>query len=324
MKIFLLILSVLFSILQSCSSISLADDKVIRIGHFPNLTHAHALIAHNSTRGGKGLFEKSVGENTKIEWFTYNAGPSAMEALMIGAIDFAYVGPNPALNAFSRTKGEEVRVLAGATYGGSALVVQGDGSIKESKDFKGKKIATPQLGNTQDIAARSWLIANGINVSLSGGDAFIIPTENPDQLELFKAHKLDAVWTVEPWVSRLEKEANGKVFLEEKDSITTIFVASSKIIKEQPKLVTAILSAHNELSSWISTNPSEAKAQVRAELEAETSRAISNELVDSAWTRLQFSSQLSPDRFNKFVSSAKQVGFLKDIGDFSSFFYAPK
>ena len=172
----------------------------------------------------------------KIEWYAYNAGPSAMEAIFANSLDLTYVGPNPALNAYARSRGEEVRVVAGAVNGGSALVVQPDSGLAKPADFRGKRIATPQFGNTQDVAARAWLVAGGLRITQTGGDAQVLPTANPDQLALFQSKQLDAVWTVEPWVSRLELEAGGKVLVEEKDAVTTVLVASAAL----PRRRTAI------------------------------------------------------------------------------------
>ncbi len=133
-------------------------QTTLRIGHFPNITHVQALVAHNLSRQGKGWFEQRLGPDVKIEWYVYNAGPSAMEAVFAKSIDLTYVGPNPAINAYFKSKGQEVRIVAGSVNGGSALVVQADSTLKTAADFRGKKIATPQFGNTQDVAARAWLI----------------------------------------------------------------------------------------------------------------------------------------------------------------------
>src|SRR5438876_6571811 len=189
-----------------------AEEKtVIRFGHFPNITHAQGLIAHALSRQAKGWFEKRLGPNVEIQWFTYNAGPSAMEAIFAGSLDLTYVGQGPALNAYFKSNGEEIRVLADAANGGAALVIKPDGLIKTAADFRGKKIATPQLGNTQDISCRAWLKAQGFKVTLTGGDVIVLPTANPDQLGLFQSGGVDAVWTVEPWVTCLERAATAKV-----------------------------------------------------------------------------------------------------------------
>src|SRR4051812_13156242 len=220
-----------------------ADAVVLRVGHFPNITHAQALVAHNLSRQGKGWFEERL-PGTKIEWFVYNAGPSAMEAIFARSIDLTYVGPGPALNAFTKSNGQEVRLIAGAANGGAGLVVQPDENLRTPPDFRGKKIATPQLGNTQDISCRAWLTAGGLKITQLGGDAQVIPTQNPDQLGLFKAKKIDGVWTVEPWLTRLEQEASGKVIMEEKDTATTVLVSRVKFLNEQRDLAKKFVQAH--------------------------------------------------------------------------------
>ncbi len=207
-----------------------AEPFVLRVGHFPNITHVQALVARQFEREGKSWLGERLGSNVKIEWYAYNAGPSAMEAMFANSIDLTYVGPSPALNAYVRSNGAEVRVVAGAVDGGSALVVQGDSPLRQPADFRGKKIGTPQFGNTQDVATRAWLTQGGLRITQTGGDVQIVPTSNPDQLTMFASKRLDAVWTVEPWVSRLELEAGGKVLVEEKDAVTTVLVARAKFL----------------------------------------------------------------------------------------------
>src|SRR3954453_4816314 len=148
-----------------------ADDKVVRVGHFPNVTHAQGLVAHALTRQGKGWFEERLGAGTKIEWFVYNAGPSAMEGVFAKSIDLTYVGSAPALNAYTKANGEEIRLIAGAANGGAGLVVQPDQQLAAPADFRGKKIATPQLGNTQDVSCRAWLVSGGLKITQLGGYA---------------------------------------------------------------------------------------------------------------------------------------------------------
>src|SRR5437867_4174228 len=188
MKISKLFLSI--SLFFAAAAFSFAETK-IRIGHFPNITHAQGVIAHALSRQGKGWFEQRLGPGTKIEWFIYNAGPSAMEAIFAKSIDLTYVGPGPALNAYTKANGEEIRLIAGAANGGAGLVVQADQNLKAPADFHGKKIATPQLGNTQDISCRAWLTEGGLKITQLGGDAQVIPTQNPDQLGLFEETKSD-------------------------------------------------------------------------------------------------------------------------------------
>jgi NitT/TauT family transport system substrate-binding protein len=294
-----------------------AEDIKIRVGHFPNVTHVQALVARNFERQNKSWFAPRLGAGVKIEWYVYNAGPSAMEAVFANSIDMTYVGPSPALNAYFRSRGEEVRVVAGAVNGGSALVVQPDSGLKAAADFRGKRIATPQFGNTQDVTARAWLMAGGLRITQTGGDAQVIPTQNPDQLALFQRKELDAVWTVEPWVTRLEREAGGQVLVDEKTAMTTILVSSVKFLREHRDLATRFAVAHRELTEWIEKNPDEARHMVSDELSATMRAEVSPELLVRAWSRMRVTSDAPLDEFKSWVADAQKVGFMKNAPDLS-------
>ncbi|MGO4525286.1 ABC transporter substrate-binding protein [Microvirga sp. 2MCAF35] len=318
----ILLLSVL-SLVAAHASARAQQPMTVRVGHFPNITHAQALVARAFERQGRNWFAERLGPGVKIEWYAYNAGPSAMEAIFAKSLDLTYVGPNPALNAYARSRGAEVRVIAGAVNGGSALVVQGDSTLTKPADFKGKRIATPQFGNTQDVAARAWLVAGGLRITQTGGDAQVVPTSNPDQLSLFKGKQLDAVWTVEPWVSRLESEAGGKILVEEKDAITTILVSSADFLAKNRDLARRFVDAHRELTDWIRKNPDEAQRMARDELQASFRLDMSPELVAKAWSRMVITPDTSREAFQSFVTSAQQVGFLRDTPDLSRLIEAP-
>jgi sulfonate transport system substrate-binding protein len=301
-----------------------AEQKtVIRFGHFPNITHAQAVIAHALSRQGKGWFEERLGPNVEIQWFTYNAGPSAMEAIFAGSLDVTYVGPGPALNAHFKSNGQEIRVISGAANAGAALVVKADSPIKNPADFRGKKIATPQLGNTQDISCRAWLKQHGFNVTLTGGDVMVIPTANPDQLALLQKGSVDAVWTVEPWVTRLEREAKARVFLEDKDTITTWLVSSVKFLRDRHDLAKKIAEANVELTKWIQEHESEAQKLLIEELKAETRADFLPDAVAQAWKRIHFTSEISRELIAKSVQDGKDAGFLKGSTDTSKLIESP-
>jgi NitT/TauT family transport system substrate-binding protein len=298
-------------------------ETTLRVGHFPNITHIQALVAHNFSRQGKGWFEQRLGSDIKIEWYIYNAGPSAMEGMFAKSIDLTYVGPNPAINAYAKSDGQEVRIIAGSVNGGSALVVHGDSKLKTAAEFRGKKIATPQFGNTQDVAARAWLVAGGLTIRQTGGDAQVLPTSNPDQLLLFKQKQIDAVWAVEPWISRLEQEAGGKILIDDRNAITTVLVSRTDFLSSQRTLVKNFVAAHRELTEWIKTHPDDAQRMAREELDAELRAKFSPELVASAWKRVVLTSDVSLDALKTFVSSARSVGFLRDAPDISRLVEAP-
>jgi NitT/TauT family transport system substrate-binding protein len=317
-----LILISALSLLASHAS-AMAQTTTVRVGHFPNITHVQALVARALERQGKNWFAERLGSGVKIEWYAYNAGPSAMEAIFAKAIDLTYVGPNPALNAYARSRGEELRVIAGAVNGGSALVVQQGSALAKPADFRGKRIATPQFGNTQDVAARAWLVAGGLRITQTGGDAQVVPTSNPDQLSLFQNKQLDAVWTVEPWVSRLESEAGGQVLVEEKDAITTILTSSAAFLSKDRDLARRFVAAHRELTDWIRQNPEEAQRLARDELQAAFRVEMAPELVARAWARMTVTSDTSLQAFQAFVTSAQQVGFLRGTPDLDRLIEAP-
>ncbi len=314
----------LLILIALCSATWAAGKTKLRVGYFPNVTHAQAIIAKTLGAQGKGWFEERLGPDVELQWFAYNAGPSAMEAIFAGSIDLTYVGPNPALNAYIRSKGDEVRIISGAARGGAALLVRPGSGIEKPADFKGKKLATPQLGNTQDVAARSWLKAQGFKITQLGGEVFVLPTANPDQFSLFQQGKIDAVWTVEPWVSRIEREAGGKVFLEQKDVVTTILVSRTKFLNQQGDLVSRFAKAHRELTEWIQTHPTEAQALVQRGLSDEVKREIKLELVVASWQRLTFSSDLTLNSIESLVADARGLGFIRGDVDLSRLLSLPQ
>jgi NitT/TauT family transport system substrate-binding protein len=320
MKISELSLSV--SLCFAAGTLAFGETK-IRVGHFPNITHAQGVVAHALSRQGKGWFEQRLGDGIKIEWFIYNAGPSAMEAIFAKSIDLTYVGSGPALNAYTKSNGEEIRLIAGAANGGAGLIVQPDENLNAPKDFRGKKIATPQLGNTQDISCRAWLREGGLKITQLGGDAQVLPTANPDQLGLFKQKRVDAVWTVEPWLSRLQQEASGKVIVEEKDVATTVLVSSVKFLNEKRDLAKKFAEAHAELTDWITKNPEESQRLIKAELLEETKSDMSPAVIATAWKRIVFTAETPRTAVEKFMRNSVSAGFIKTVPDLSKLFENP-
>lgn len=289
-----------------------AAETTLRVGYFPNITHAHALVAQSMTADGEGWFEQRL-PGVRLEWVAFNAGPSAMEALFAGTVDLSYVGPSPALNAHIRSRGGDVRVISGAVRGGAALLVPKGSPLKEPHDFAEKRIATPQLGNTQDIACRYWLIQAGLRVTMSGGDVTIVPTPNSSMLGLFVNGDVDAAWTVEPWVSRLEMETGAQIIHTEplESSVTTILVSGEKILTRQPEYIRAFNQAHQELTAWILAHPEEAERRVAEQLTRLLKREFPAALVSRAWPRLAFDNAISTDDFAASVQAAQSAGFMR-------------
>ncbi len=288
-----------------------AGELPVAIGFFPNLTHAPALIAQNMAAEGEGWFEQRV-PGIRLKWVAFNAGPSAMDSLFAKAVNLTYVGPNPVLNAYIRSNGG-VHVVAGAVRGGAALVVPKDSPCVLPKDFIGKRVATPQLGNTQDIACRNWFLEAGLSVTLTGGDVLVIPTSNAALFGLFSTGNLDAAWTVEPWVSLLELEAGGKVIYSEpaEESPTTLLAVSTPFAAAHPDVLKKLVEAHCELVEWIRENPAEAQQRVAAELSRQTRSEFPLSLVVRAWPRLVFDSSVTIEDFTFALRAAQRAGLMK-------------
>src|SRR5580704_368657 len=303
-------LAALFLIAAPCIS---AQQKpvVIRVGYFPNITHAQALVG----RAG-GQFEKALGPGVQLEWKAFNAGPSAIEALFAGAIDMTYVGPNPTVAGYVRSQGEAVRVIAGAASGGASLVVRQSAGIQKASDFHGKKVATPQQGNSQDVALRAWLRANGLKPREKGGDVQVLPITNADQFTLFLKGQLDAAWAPEPWAARLVHEAGGRIFLDERDLwpnrefVITNLIVQPKFLKEHPDVVKNFLRAHVELTDWISKNPAQAKQIMNQQLQKDTGKNLSPEVLDDAYSRMAVTYDPLRSALQKSTQQAFDEGFL--------------
>ncbi|MBM3848192.1 MAG: ABC transporter substrate-binding protein [Verrucomicrobia bacterium] len=310
-------------------TIAAESAVVLRVGHFPHLTHAQALAGRALARQGRPWFEKRLGSGVKLEWYVYNSGATAMEALLSKSIDLAYAGPTPPINAYVRMKGREIRIIAGACSGGAALVVQGDGPLKSVEDFRNRQIGTPQLGNTQDIAARTWLMHGGLQIRLTGGDALVIPTANPDLYTLFKKKELDAVWTIEPWVSRLVSEAGGRVFLEESELwkdlggryATTLVTGRESFLNEYPDLAAAFLKAHSELTVWLEANPEEARTLVNDEFKEQTRRPLPEALLRESWKRIHLTTDPLQKSVERIVEDMRRTGFIRTEVDLGKLFH---
>jgi NitT/TauT family transport system substrate-binding protein len=288
---------------------------VIRIGYFANVTHAPVLFAKE-----KKLFEKALaGTTTKIEWITFNAGPSAIEAFKGGALDITYIGPNPSIAGYASTKGSLIRIIAGSTANGAQLIVKP--TINTVEDLAGKKIASPQLGNTQDVALRSWLASKNYKTTITGGgDVTVIPTENAQTLTLFQKGDIDGAWVPEPWASRLVLEAGGKVFLDEKDLwpkkqfLTTQIIAATGFLDKYPKTIEAILKGHMQAIAAIKKSPVIAQEAVQTQISAATGKRLSDAVIARAWENLTFTYDPLPATLVKSAEDAVDVGLLTNLG----------
>ncbi len=302
----------LFIIAAFCLLLSQAlAQTVMRVGAFPNITHPQAMAGK-----ANGWFDKAMGPNVKIDWKSFNAGPSAIEALFAGQLDMTYIGPNPTINGYVRSQGEALKVVSGAASGGASLVVRNGSGINKPEDFHGKRVASPQMGNTQDVALRAWLKAHGMKPADKGGDVKVIPLANPDQLTLFLKGELDAAWAPEPWATRLILEGNGTLFLDERDLwpnrqfVVTNLIVSTKFLREHPDLVKKWLAANVELTDWIGGHGAEAKQLINDQIKKETGKALPPAVLNQAFGRMEVTYDPIRSSLLSSANAAFEAGFL--------------
>jgi NitT/TauT family transport system substrate-binding protein len=302
-------------LLQACAggrqTTSAGAKPELRLGYFPNLTHASAIAGVD-----KSLIEKSLSGRATLKTFTFNAGPQVVEAIFSNGLDASYIGPNPAINAFTKSNGEAVRIISGATSGGASLVVQAD--ISSAQDLKGKKLATPQLGNTQDVALRAWLAAQDLKTDLQGGgDVSIVNQANAEALEAFRSGAINGAWVPEPWASRMILEGKGKQLLNETELwpggrfVTTLLIVRKAYLDQNRPIVRSLLQGHLAANSFVGSDPT-AKSVINSGLKKLTGKALSTEVIDMAWKNLTFTYDPVAGSLRKSAADAKKLGLLED------------
>ncbi|WP_409468885.1 aliphatic sulfonate ABC transporter substrate-binding protein [Streptomyces sp. HC307] len=283
----------------------------VKIGYFGNLTHATALVGQN-----EGLFQKELG-GTKAEYATFNAGPSEIEALNSGSIDIGWIGPSPAINGYIKSGGKNLRIIGGSASGGVKLVVNPE-KIKTLDDVKGKKIATPQLGNTQDVAFLNWIAEQGWKVDAESGqgDVSVVRTDNKITPDAYKSGSIDGAWVPEPTASKLVAEG-AKVLLDEADLwpdkkfVITNIIVSQKFLKDHPKAVEAVLRASVKTNAWINANPDQAKASANAQLKVDSGKELPAEVLDPAWESIHITDDPLAATLDTEAEHAVEAGLLE-------------
>ncbi|MFF0741633.1 aliphatic sulfonate ABC transporter substrate-binding protein [Streptomyces sp. NPDC004111] len=284
----------------------------VKIGYFANVTHATALAGLQ-----EGLFQKELG-GTRIKSQVFNAGPSEIEALNAGAIDIGWIGPSPSINGFSKSKGQNLRIVGGSASGGVSLVVNGD-RIKSLDDIKGKRIATPQLGNTQDVALLNYLSEKGhkVDAATGKGDVTVLRQDNKEIPNSFKSGAIDGAWVPEPTAARLV-DAGGKVLLDEKKLwkdekfVITNIIVSQKFLKEHPEAVEAVLRGSVNTNAWIKANPDKAKASINARLKKDSGKELPAKVLDRAFANVDVIDDPLAATLRDEAQHAVKAGLLKD------------
>lgn len=285
----------------------------LRLGYFPNVTHAPAIIGVED-----GLFDEALGDSVTLELQTFNAGPAAIEAIFSGGLDATFIGPNPAINAFAQSNGEAIRIVAGTASGGAYLIVKP--GITSPEDLAGKKIATPQLGNTQDVALRAWLKEQGYETDTSGGgDVSVLPQENAQTLDTFKAGDIDGAWVPEPWATRLMNEGGGTVLVDEQDLwpegayVTTHLIVRTEFLDDHPDVVKQLIEGLAAAIDTIDSDRAGAEATVAAGIEAATGKPIAPELVTASFDHITYTLDPIASSLTTSAENATALGLLDPV-----------
>jgi NitT/TauT family transport system substrate-binding protein len=284
--------------------------NVIRVGYFPNINHAQAVIGI-----GNGDYQKELG-NVKIETQVFNAGPSAIEALFANRVDVIYVGPNPAINGYIKSDGQALRIISGAASGGAVFVIRNDAGISSVSDFTGKKFASPQLGNTQDVALRAYLKSHGYETKENGGTVEVLPAKNADIVTLMLKKDIDGAWVPEPWGAKLVKEANCRIFVDERDLwpngsfVTSLVIVNTEFLKNHPDVIKKLIRAHVDETIWIKEHKEESLRVFNVELQKLTGQTIPEDELHDAFSRLEITYDPVSDSLVKSANDAFESGFL--------------
>jgi NitT/TauT family transport system substrate-binding protein len=286
---------------------------VVRLGYFPNLTHAPAIVGDR-----EGLFAAALGPDVTLQPAYFNAGPDVVQALFADALDAAYIGPNPAINAYAQSAGAAVRIIAGCTSGGAYLVVRP--GFTSPQDVVGATLATPQLGNTQDVALRAWLAQQGLSADTAGGgDVSIVPQSNADTLRAFQAGDIDGAWVPEPWATRLIQEGGGVILVDERDLwpggryVTTQLVVRTAFLEQHPDLVEGLLRGHLAALAFIAAHPAEAQHITNDGIEAITGARLADGVLAAAWPNLTFTWDPVASSLQASADHAVAVGLLDPV-----------
>ncbi len=294
---------------------AVALEGSVRLGYFPNVTHAPALVGV-----AQGTFTRALGDGVELETYTFNAGTEAVEALLADSLDITFIGPNPAINAFSKSNGEAIRIISGSTSGGAYLVVKPE--ITSVEQLQDTTLATPSLGNTQDVALRAWLQENGLETTPEGGgDVSILPQSNATTLESFISGAIDGAWVPEPWATRLIEEGGGTVLVDERDLwpdtggeyVTTHVIVRTDFLEEHPDLVKAVLVGLADAIELISADSASAQADVVAQITEITGSAPNAETIAASFANLTFTLDPIAASLQKSADDAISVGLLEPV-----------
>ena len=302
------------------------DENKIRVAYFPNIGHVVPIVGIET-----GIFSKGLGNDTKIETKLFDSGPQVIESIFAKSIDVAYVGPGPTINGFLKSEKLDVKILAGAASGGASLVIHPNSQINSVEDFPSKRIAAPQIGNTQDVSLRHYLLEHGLKPAEKGGSVVVFNIPNPDIYTLFVKGEIDAAWVPEPWATILVEELGGKrLFYEEElwpenQFASVLLIGRTDYIKENPQIIRKWIDSHDESVNWINSNSKESELIFNQFLEKTFGQSLPEKIVSESLSNLEITSDAINESIYIFAERADELGYLgRDGYDLEGIFYDAK
>lgn len=288
-----------------------ANQDKLRVAFFPNIGHAIPVVGME-----RGMFESNLGNSTIVETKLFDSGPQVIESLFANSIDIAYVGPGPAINGFLKSENHDVVILSGAASGGASFIVHPNSQINSVDDFAGKRIAAPQIGNSQDVSLRNYLSENGLKPYEKGGSVVVLNISNPDIYTLFTKGDIDAAWVPEPWATILVQDLEGKrLFFEEElwpenKFASVLLIGREKYVSENPGVITKWLESHQQTANWINNNPQETRIIFNEFMQNTMGQTLSDQVVDEALVNLEITTDSVEDSIYTFAKRADSLGYL--------------
>jgi len=286
-------------------------ENKIRVAYFPNITHAVPIIGIE-----RGTFAHQIGNDTVIEPVLFDSGPQVIESIFAGSVDVAYVGPGPAINGFLKSEHHDVKILSGAASGGVSFIVNPDSKINSVADFNGKRIAAPQIGNSQDISLRTYLSENGLKPAEKGGSVVVLNVPNSDIYTLFAKGDIDAAWVAEPTATILVQQLNGTRLFNEEDLwpenrfASVLLIAREEYVNQHPQVIHKWLEAHQQTIDWINSNPEQTRIIFNQFMKKEIGKSLSDKLIDESLSNLEITSDPIVSSIETFAKRADSLGYL--------------
>ena len=288
-----------------------SSENTLRVAFFPNIGHAIPIVGLE-----RGTFVNNFGNETLVEPRIFDSGPQVIESFFAKSIDIAYVGPGPAINGFLKSENHDIVILSGAASGGASFIVHPNSKIESAQDFPGKRIAAPQIGNSQDVSLRNFLSENQLKPREKGGTVTVLNVANPDIYTLFAKGDIDAAWVPEPWATILVQDLGGKrLFFEEdlwpnKNFASVLLIGRQEYVKQNPEVIAKWLESHTDTSNWINENPKETRIIFLEFIQKHLGKKLSDEVIDESLENLEITTDPIEDSIHIFAKRADALGYL--------------